>query len=167
MAAPLTGASAHHLRPMSTEDLDAVLVLERRLFAVDAWSPSMFRDELRAPDRHYLVAEAAGESGAAEVVGYAGLRAVPPQGDVQTIGVAESHWGRGIGAALLTAVLTEAERQGVREVFLDVRADNPRAQELYRRFGFTEIGARPAYYRDGVDSVVMCRTDHGGEPGHV
>lgn len=150
---------------MTPDDLPRILKLERRLFPIDAWSESMFRDELRAEGRHYIVAEA--EESGGEVVGYAGLRTVPPQGDVQTIAVDEPQWGSGIGAALLTELLAEAARREVAEVFLDVRADNPRAQRLYRRFGFTEIGSRRSYYRDGVDAIVMSRRATEEERGDV
>ena len=34
-------------------------------------------------------------------------------------------------------------------------ADNPRAQQLYLRFGFEQIHIRPRYYRDGVDALIM------------
>jgi ribosomal protein S18 acetylase RimI-like enzyme len=43
-------------------------------------------------------------------------------------------------------------------MFLEVRADNPRAQDLYRRFGFEEIGVRRGYYQpSGTDAIVMRR----------
>ena len=40
-------------------------------------------------------------------------------------------------------------------MLLEVRADNPRAQQLYRRFGFEQIHVRPRYYRDGADAHIM------------
>jgi [ribosomal protein S18]-alanine N-acetyltransferase len=37
-----------------------------------------------------------------------------------------------------------------------VRADNPRAQELYQRFGFMRVGLRKGYYQPAnVDALVM------------
>ncbi|QVQ55040.1 ribosomal protein S18-alanine N-acetyltransferase [Spiractinospora alimapuensis] len=154
----MTPVPAYRLRPMHADDLPRVLDLERRLFPADSWSTSMFRDELRADGRYYQVAEIVDpEPDQPAVIGYAGLRYVPPEGDVQTIAVHERWWGSGVGTALLTALLTEAERLAVTDVFLDVRSDNPRAQRLYQWFGFTEIGVRRGYYRDGVDSVVMRR----------
>ncbi|TDQ51425.1 ribosomal protein S18-alanine N-acetyltransferase [Actinorugispora endophytica] len=140
------------LRPMAAEDVPAVMALERELFPGDAWSEGMLRDELAQPDRYYLVAE----TGAPGVAGYAGLRAVPPEGDVQTMAVAPDRWGRGIGRALLAGLLAEAGRRAVTDVFLEVRSDNPRAQDLYRRFGFEEIGVRRGYYA-GADAIVMRR----------
>ena len=145
------------LRPMTAEDVPAVMDLERRLFPLDAWSEGMLRDELaETTTRHYVVAEAAGA-----LVGYAGLRFVPPEGDVQTMAVAEEAWGRGIGRALLTELLDQAAARGVAHTFLEVRSDNPRAQDLYRRFGFVELGVRRGYYK-GVDAIVMRRVAQEG-----
>ena len=68
------------------------------------------------------------------------------------------RWGEGIGGALLDGLLTEAARRGCTEVFLEVRVDNDRAQRLYRRRGFTEIGIRRGYYQpSGTDALVMRR----------
>ncbi len=49
-----------------------------------------------------------------------------------------SHQGRGIGAALISALIDEAERNG-QDLVLDVLAVNHRAQALYRRLGMTEV----------------------------
>jgi ribosomal-protein-alanine N-acetyltransferase len=41
-------------------------------------------------------------------------------------------------------------------VFLEVRVDNHRAQLLYQRRGFVEIGIRRGYYQpSGTDALVM------------
>ncbi len=139
------------LREMTAEDIPAVHQLERRLFPVDAWPLQMFFDELGQSDtRHYLVAEASGT-----IVGYAGLMCIQPIADVQTIAVVPEQEGKGIGSALLTALIRESRRRNAEDVLLEVRADNPRAQQLYLRFGFEQIHVRPRYYRDGVDALIM------------
>lgn len=146
-----TTADGVTLRAMSGADIPAVHTLECRLFPVDAWPLHMFHDELaQAETRHYLVAEAAGE-----IVGYAGLMCIEPIADVQTIAVVPECEGQGIGSALLTALIAESRRRRAADVLLEVRADNPRAQQLYRRFGFEQIHVRPRYYRDGVDALIM------------
>jgi [ribosomal protein S18]-alanine N-acetyltransferase len=98
-------------------------------------------------------------SDACAIVGYAGLLAAGTQADVLTLAVAADRWGQGIGSALLEALLAEAARRGCTEVFLEVRMDNPRAQRLYRRYDFAEIGVRKGYYQpSGADALVMRRT---------
>ena len=168
-------AVASRLRPMLSSDLDAVLALEQELFPDDAWTQEMFADEVSQPtdSRLYLVAEGGnvrdGEGGAdlgcgkekspgAGLAGYAGLMFVPDgiSADVLTIAVAEATWGRGVGSALLAALVDAARRRGCEQMFLEVRKDNPRARGLYLRRGFEEIGVRRGYYQPaGVDAIVM------------
>lgn len=139
------------MRAMTVDDVPAVNALEQRLFPVDAWPLQMFYDELSQPEtRWYLVAEA--KNG---IVGYAGLMCIEPIADVQTIAVMPEYEGRGIGSALLARLIEEARKRSAADVLLEVRADNPRAQQLYLRFGFEQIHVRPRYYRDGVDALIM------------
>ena len=146
------------LRRMTLADVPAVMELENALFPEDAWRQNTLLGELSEPSRHYVVAETDGE-----IIGYAGLRCVPPQGDVQTMAVARDHWGRGVGRTLLTELLDEATRRGSTHVFLEVRDDNPRAQKLYTDFGFEQVGVRRGYY-NGADAIVMRRV-HPSEQG--
>ncbi len=143
---------------MRLGDLDAVMALEDELFAPDTWTRAMYRDELSRTDtRHYLVAVDTDEGDGGPVVGYAGLIAYDDEAHVATIGVARDRQGEGIGALLLDALLTEADRRSP-VVLLEVRADNEVAQGLYRRRGFTGIGRRRGYYQpSNTDAVVMRR----------
>ncbi|KHK99856.1 30S ribosomal protein S18 [Microbacterium mangrovi] len=141
------------IRPASADDLEAIMALERASFPTDAWSAGMMHDELTSPHGRYFVLEDDGT-----VVGYGGVRALAgaADADIQTIAIAEAFRGRGAGRLLLGTLLDEAARRGAREVFLEVRADNPVAQNLYVKTGFAEIGRRPRYYQpDDVDAIVM------------
>jgi ribosomal-protein-alanine N-acetyltransferase len=166
---------APRLRAMLPADLVDVIALEYELFPDDPWTPEMFADEVAQPpdSRLYLIAEAeAGDGGVREsdiitgrgtvgppvMAGYAGMMFIPggTQADVLTIAVRLPYWGRGIGSTLLAALLGAARDRGCAEVFLEVRADNPRAHGLYLRRGFTEIGVRRGYYQpSGTDAIVM------------
>lgn len=150
------------LREMRWWDIEPVMAIERELFPDDAWSRGMFWSELAAarhPEatRYYIVAEQD-----SSLIGYAGLAAVAGMGDVQTIAVTREQWGTGLGARLLTELLHQAGVFECREVLLEVRVDNTRAQRLYERFGFEPIGFRRGYYQPGnVDALVMrLATDH-------
>ena len=135
---------------MTPADLEAVLGLEHALFGEEAWSRQMLEGELseQPRSRYYLVADDDGE-----IAGYAGLLAAATQADVLTLAVPCPH-----RSALLEALLAEAARRGCTEVFLEVRTDNTRAQRLYRRYGFRQIGIRKGYYQpSGADALVMRR----------
>ena len=144
------------LRLATPSDLDGIMAIETATFASDAWSRRSMAAELEGRDTYYLVAEPHDEPG--RVVGYAGLLAGRGTGDadVQTIAVLPEARGRGLGRTLVTQLVAEARRRGAREVFLEVRADNPVAQGLYASLGFEELAVRPRYYMpDGVDAIVM------------
>lgn len=136
---------------MTIDDVPEVSALEDMLFPIDAWPRQMFYDELSQPDtRQYYVAEK--ESG---IVGYAGLMCIHPVADVQTIAVVPECEGQGIGSTLLGMLIDDARKRSAADVLLEVRQDNPRAQDLYRRFGFEQIHVRKRYYRDGTDALIM------------
>jgi [ribosomal protein S18]-alanine N-acetyltransferase len=152
--------TATRLRSMVAADLTNVLALEHELFPDDPWTAEMFAEEVALPpgSRVYLVAEAAGPTDGGHVMaGYAGMMFAPGgQADVLTIAVDPRCWGKGIGSALLGALLQAARDRDCAEVFLEVREDNPRARGMYRRRGFEEIGVRRGYYQpSGVNAIVM------------
>ncbi|WP_092862747.1 ribosomal protein S18-alanine N-acetyltransferase [Quadrisphaera sp. DSM 44207] len=154
-------------------DVQPVVALERELFGATAWTPELFWSELAAPDRWYAVLEADAEAGVeagvevgvevgadAAVVGYAGLAAPAGGGeaDVQTLAVAPAGQGRGLGRALLEALVERARERGAASVLLEVRADNEPARRLYAAAGFEHLAVRRRYYQPGdVDALVLRR----------
>ncbi|TFC82294.1 ribosomal-protein-alanine N-acetyltransferase [Cryobacterium cheniae] len=144
------------LRRARAADVDAIMALETRIFVNDAWSAEAMAQDVANPNCYYLVAFPPDEPDRIEA--YAGLQAPrgAHEGDVQTIAVTEQARGHGLGRTLMLSLIAEARKRGVREVFLEVRADNPSAQALYLRLGFEELGLRRGYYQpDNVDAIVM------------
>jgi ribosomal-protein-alanine N-acetyltransferase len=151
---------ASTLRRATPADLDAIMLLESSTFDSDAWSRSTMAAELAGPHGYYLVVDGPidGPADGVPLAGYAGLLAPEGsgQGDIQTIAVAPEARRRGLGRALMVALLDEARRRAATEVFLEVRADNPNAEALYVSLGFEQIAVRPNYYQpDGVDAHIM------------
>lgn len=148
--------TAYQLRRASADDVPAIMELERSIFVNDAWSERSMLSEVTGEHGYYLVAFEPETPD--RIDGYAGLLAPRggAEGDIQTIAVAPHARRRGLGRTLMLALIDETRRRGARELFLEVRADNPGAQSLYRELGFAEIGVRPRYYQpDGVDAIVM------------
>ncbi|MFQ4150032.1 ribosomal protein S18-alanine N-acetyltransferase [Arthrobacter sp. LAPM80] len=148
------------LRDMVPADIDFITALDKHLFGVDSWPRDMFVGELAQPEtRRYVIAELPSgvehEDGERQAVGYAGLMCVPPIGDIQTIGVLPEFEGRGIARAMMDELIAEAVRRGAEDIMLEVSSTNPRAQNLYRRYGFEHIHTRRRYYRDGSDGLIM------------
>nr|WP_166990205.1 ribosomal protein S18-alanine N-acetyltransferase [Microbacterium chengjingii] len=154
------------IREATLSDLDAIMALERLSFAPDDWSSESMTREIESEHTMYLVAFAGAQLAGAQLAGYAGVLA--PSGstdaDIQTIAVAPDHRRAGLGRELMSRLIAHAASARAKAVFLEVRADNPGAQQLYRSLGFGELGVRPRYYRGGIDAVVM-KLDHPGESG--
>jgi ribosomal-protein-alanine N-acetyltransferase len=137
--------------------IEQVLPMEEDLFGAEKWSAAMFWNEL-ANRHHYLVALEAADSDT--VTGYAGLWVTPPdEAWVQNIAVRRDAQRRGVGRALLEALLAEAARRGVSKVLLEVAVDNAPAQRLYATYDFEPVGVRRGYYQpSNTDALVMMRS---------
>ena len=138
--------------PLLESDAPRCAALDRLLFAGDdPWSEQSFRQELRA-GFHYVAARVD-----EIVVGYAGLGVAGDEAEVHTIGVDPAHQARGIGRALLRALLEVADAAHA-TVFLEVRTDNDAAHALYATEGFRVVGLRRRYYApSGADAHTMRR----------
>jgi N6-L-threonylcarbamoyladenine synthase/protein kinase Bud32 len=112
----------------------------------------MFMDELLQGDlRYWVVAESPWG-----LLGYAGLMTTADEGHVMNLAVRSDARGRGLGTALLSALVDEAGHRGLSRLTLEVRPSNAEAVALYERAGFRAVGRRPGYYSDsGEDGVIM------------
>ncbi|MEO5346390.1 MAG: ribosomal protein S18-alanine N-acetyltransferase [Magnetococcus sp. YQC-9] len=94
-----------------------------------------------------------------QLVGYLVARLLYDEWHLLTLGVAPDYRRRGLGRGLVAALLEEACLPPGREVLLEVRASNIAARSLYEGMGFTRIGLRRGYYRQGPygpeDALVM------------
>ena len=147
---------AWQLRDADADDLDAIMAVEHAVFPRDAWSRESMLAELSAKHTRYLVAF--DQSAPGDLLAYAGLLAPrgAAQADIQSVAVVENARRRGLARTLVQTLIAEARDRGAREIFLEVRVDNPNAQSLYDSLGFERIAVRKGYYQpDNVDGAVM------------
>lgn len=81
--------------------------------------------------------------------GFALAREVAGEAELLLLATAPALRRRGVGAALLRAVVDDARTRRAERLHLEVRAGNP-AAALYTAHGFAQVGTRRAYYR-GAD----------------
>jgi [ribosomal protein S18]-alanine N-acetyltransferase len=136
---------------MRPEDVQAVAGIEAEVFT-SPWSAETFASLVDRPGLELLVLEDEREG----VIGYAVLWCVLDQGELANVAVTPRLRGRGLGTHLLSCVLDVARERGIQTMFLEVRASNERALELYRRFGFSDVGRRKGYYdHPREDALIM------------
>jgi ribosomal-protein-alanine N-acetyltransferase len=139
------------LAPMTLDDLDEVLAIERASFQTP-WSKSAFRYELT----QNRVARSLLVRIGMQIVGYLCLWEIGHEIHITNLAVHPSFRRRGVARALLGHVLGDARKRDVELAFLEVRPTNAEALGLYESFGFQVIGRRKGYYFDtGEDALVM------------
>jgi ribosomal-protein-alanine N-acetyltransferase len=74
---------------------------------------------------------------------------------IATIATHPEWRGRGVGKLILHNLMREAQRRRAANVTLEVRASNTVAQNLYRKYGFEEVGLRKAYYQDNREDALL------------
>jgi [ribosomal protein S18]-alanine N-acetyltransferase len=79
------------------------------------------------------------------------------EGELANLAVAPDLRGQGIAGALLDAMLSDASRRGITQVYLEVRESNTAARHLYAARGFGEIGRRKSYYRSPTEDALILR----------
>lgn len=144
------------MEPLSESNLDAVLAIEEESFT-SPWTREMYLAELNnaGVSYCYLARDEAGT-----VLGFCSFWRVLDELHINNLAVSARYRRRGIGTALLTYVLDEGRRLGVRRASLEVRRSNEPARLLYERLGFVSAGVRRAYYTNPVeDALILWRED--------
>ena len=136
------------VRPFKESDLPDILKLESECFN-EPYSKELLLREVTLPITRIFVAQK-GE----EVVGYVFGWVVGETGELNRIAVKEELRKKGVGKRLLKEFIERIKEEGVKELFLEVRKSNTPAINLYKSFGFREVGRRKGYYKD-EDALVF------------
>lgn len=139
--------------PMAEGDIDQVLALEQSVYP-HPWSRGNFVDSLASGYQCWVLRDRDGQ-----LLGYFLLMAIVDEAHLLNVAVGAGVQGQGLGRLLLNQAVACARGLGMESVLLEVRPSNARALEIYRRYGFAQIGRRKAYYPaiDGQreDAIVM------------
>lgn len=137
---------------MRVSDLGRILTIERRAFA-DPWGPSAFLAELRNPRAHRLVVRSRSDG---KVVAYAVGWIAGDELSIANLAVEPHARQRGLGRALVQALVAWGYAIGARRAYLEVRRSNRPARALYESLGFSQVGIRAGYYgSDGEDALLL------------
>lgn len=137
---------------MAAEHLDALAELERRCFSVP-WSRNALAEELENPSACFLVAVEGGE-----ILGYGGMHCACGQGYADNIAVFPMHRRKGVGRAIVTALVEEVRRRQGEFLSLEVRPSNVAAVALYGSLGFEVAGRRRNFYSSPLeDGLIMTK----------
>jgi [ribosomal protein S18]-alanine N-acetyltransferase len=147
------------IRKMEEKDIRQVHEIDKMSFSLP-WPERSFRFELTEnPSTRLWVAEAHKDDGSSEVVGLLVMWIIIDEGHIGTFAVHPDYRRLGIGRKLLARSLLEASKEGLVQVFLEVRRSNSAAIRLYEELDFKVDGIRARYYRDNGEDALLMRLE--------
>lgn len=83
---------------------------------------------------------------------------IPPEAEILTLLVAPEKQNQSYGLALWDDFLSYCHEQSITDIYLEVAANNHKAQRFYKKRGFFETGRRTDYYtikEQKIDAILM------------
>lgn len=140
--------------PLKESYIDEIVAISKLSFR-SIWDKNSFIEELNNGFARYVVALKDDI-----VIGYGGMWVIIDEGHITNIAVHPEFRGNGIGSLIVESLINICTIEHVPSLTLEVRKSNFIAQNLYKKYGFTEEGLRPKYYGDNQeDAIIMWKRD--------
>ena len=97
-----------------------------------------------------------------ELAGYLAFSLVAGEMEILNLGVHPRHRRQGLASRLMHAMVKICKEKKAVTGFLDVKASNHAAIDLYRKFGFIQCGIRKRYYPDTKEDALLFCLDFAG-----
>ena len=131
-------------RPDLAQSIYAVMAA---VYPVSPWTLKQIQADLSQDQTWYALAY-----DGIEVIGFLAVQENIFEAEVLQIAVKKAYQGQGIASDLFDLLPTD------KEIFLEVRKSNQRAQAFYKKENMAVIAERKAYYHDPVeDAIIMKR----------
>lgn len=138
---------------LDESNIDQVIALEKLCFAYH-WTSEQFRLGLR--DGAYTVL---GFFDKDNLSGYLAFSLIEDEMEILNLAVHPKCRRQGIGTSLLKHAFRICRETGIAKSFLDVKESNKGALNLYKKFGYSQIGIRKKYYPDTREDALLFRYD--------
>ena len=151
---PYTDAAEVRLEALTLERLDLLLAVEQRAYS-HPWTRGNFTDAMASGYEIELLL------GGEQLLGYFVAMPGVDEAHLLNLTVAPEFQHQGWAPVLLDAMGLWARGQSAQWLWLEVRASNWRARQVYEKYGFQRIGERKRYYpgegAEREDAIVMSR----------
>ena len=134
---------------MQEEDIDGILNVSSLSFSIP-WSKTSYIQELSNPIAKYLVAKVDNN-----IIGFAGTWIILDEAHITNIAVHPNYRKQGIASKLLEELINYCKNKNCTASTLEVRSSNIAAQNLYKKYGFSEAGIRKSYYEDNKEDAIL------------
>ena len=121
------------------------------VYPVSPWTLEQIQADLSQDQTWYALAY-----DVAEVIGFLGVQENLFEAEVLQIAVKKAYQGQGIASALF------AQLPADKEIFLEVRKSNQRAQAFYKKEKMAVIAERKSYYHNPVEDAIITKREIDG-----
>ena len=136
---------------MNIEDYEEIKDILQKEFD-EFWTPSILKSEIENENSRYIVARQN-----SDIVGFAGIIITPDRVEITNIVTKKNKRKKGIGTVLLDKIIEMAKQTGRDNISLEVNEKNYIAINLYKKFGFEQIGIRKKYYNGINNAIIMTK----------
>ena len=147
------------IRPAMLMDLEDLHKIEIECFKNEAFTKLQISYFLRSQDFVSLVALVNNEI-AGFIIGAIEPYSKTRLGHIYTINVLKKYRRRGVASNLLSAMEKILDELGIETCYLEARADNVAALELYRKHGYKITNTIRDYYNADIDGVQLKKHLH-------
>ena len=137
---------------LQKEHCEILAELEKLCFS-RPWSQKAIEDEVNNPNAFFVTAV-----DEEKILGYGGMHCTHQECYIDNIAVFGHQRKKGVGTAIVKALVQEAQRRGAEYISLEVRPSNWPAVGLYTKLGVMEEGRRRNFYSDPTeDALILTR----------
>jgi ribosomal-protein-alanine acetyltransferase len=152
------------IRKASYDDLEAIVSLQKKTPQAAQWTRADYAKLAGDPLGLILVVELERIS-PPTLAGFAAFHYVMDEAELRNMAVDPAHQRQGLGQELLAEGEKRLLAQGVRRIYLEVRASNLSAQRLYYSAGFGLRSRRKDYYSDPREDGLVLSLELSARPG--
>ena len=140
------------VRELSVNDLDEIVLMEKCLYKTP-WNLNQFKYELAENEfSHMYVLENEGV-----IIGYYGFWVMFDEVDITKVSIRKEFQGMRLSNILMEDCFNRVNSLGCVKINLEVRVDNVKAINLYKKHGFEEVCVRKDYYGKNEDALMMSK----------
>jgi ribosomal-protein-alanine N-acetyltransferase len=139
------------VRPYQAGDSEAVSEICRQSPQAAQW-PEESYEQAQAAGQIVLVAEINNQ-----IRGFLVARIAGDEAEILNAAVDAAYRRKGMGSALLSAVISVAQAHNAKNLYLEVRASNRAAIAFYVSHGFAKTGQRRGYYSGPTENAVVMK----------
>lgn len=140
------------VRSMNLNDLEEIVKIEKELYKVP-WNVNQYKYELEENEFSYLFVLEHNNI----IVGYYGFWVMFEECDITKVSIRKEFQGMKLSNILMEDSFKRIKALGCNKINLEVRVNNVRATNLYRKHGFKDVFVRKNYYGEGEDALILSK----------